>query len=123
MNAKGGGKYGKHEPVTESSNIAALSKISVQVFEPGHGAQFRAIPTSTAMLQTKQYAHIPPIYFLCLLTSAPNVVSTGLELCPEDVQRFKILTKGTNRFHDAMKLFRKTGKRGGSSWSGVRRRP
>ncbi|KAJ6523219.1 hypothetical protein DFH09DRAFT_877104, partial [Mycena vulgaris] len=107
---KGGGKYGKHEPVTDSSTIAALSKISVQVFEPLHGAQFRAIPTATAMLQTKQYAHIPPIHFLCLLMSAPKGVPTGLELCPDDVARFKILTKGTNRFQEAMKLFRKTEK-------------
>ncbi|KAJ6605413.1 hypothetical protein DFH09DRAFT_1067684 [Mycena vulgaris] len=63
----------------------------------------------------RQYAHIPPIHFLCLLTSAPKVVPTGLELCPDDVARFKILTKGTNRLQEAMKLFRKTGKRGGAA--------
>ncbi|KAJ6491862.1 hypothetical protein DFH09DRAFT_1453134 [Mycena vulgaris] len=67
-----------------------------------HGAQFRAIPTATAMLKTEQYAHIPPIHFLCLLTSAPKVVPTGLELCPDDVARFKTLTKGTNRFQETM---------------------
>ncbi|KAF8209530.1 hypothetical protein K438DRAFT_1503605, partial [Mycena galopus ATCC 62051] len=64
IHAKGGGKYGKHEPVTDSSNISALSKISVQVFENLHGAQFRSIPLATAAVQTKQFAHIPPIQFL-----------------------------------------------------------
>ncbi|KAJ7814859.1 hypothetical protein B0H13DRAFT_2242659 [Mycena leptocephala] len=64
MHSKGGGKAGKHEPVTDSSNISALSKISVQLFENLHGAQFRSIPASTAMLHAKQFAHIPPINFL-----------------------------------------------------------
>ncbi|KAJ7182126.1 hypothetical protein C8R46DRAFT_826347, partial [Mycena filopes] len=64
MHSKGGGKYGNHQPVTDSANISALSKISVQIFEKLHGTQFRSIPTATAILQTKQFAHILPINFL-----------------------------------------------------------
>ncbi|KAJ7693090.1 hypothetical protein B0H17DRAFT_873689, partial [Mycena rosella] len=104
------GKFGKHEPVTESSNISALSKISVQVFENLHGAQFRSIPMATAVLQTKQFAHIPSINFLCLLSAAPKIVPTGLELGAEDSERFRTLSRGLNGFNAAMTLFRKSGK-------------
>ncbi|KAJ6538761.1 hypothetical protein B0H10DRAFT_2245563 [Mycena sp. CBHHK59/15] len=111
MHSKGGGKYGKHEAVTDSSNISALSKISVQIFENFHGAQFRSIPTSTAILQSKQFAHIAPIDFLCLLSSVPKLVPTGLELTPEDSEHFKKLSAGFPTFIEAMKLFRKQGKK------------
>jgi hypothetical protein len=111
MHSKGGGKAGKHEPVTDSSNISALSKISVQLFENLHGAQFRSIPASTAMLHAKQFAHIPPINFLCLLSAVPKSVPTGLELATEDSESFKKLSRGFQTFDDAMKLFRKRGKR------------
>ncbi|KAJ7122137.1 hypothetical protein C8R44DRAFT_876453 [Mycena epipterygia] len=111
MNAKGGGKYGKHEPVTDSTNISALSKISVQVFENLHGAQFRSIPTTTAVLQTKKFGHIPPINFLCLLSAVPKVSSTGLELAQQDSDRFKSFSRELKKFNEAMVLFRKRGKR------------
>ncbi|KAJ7914140.1 hypothetical protein B0H13DRAFT_1537995, partial [Mycena leptocephala] len=102
--------YGKHEPVTDSSNISALSKISVQVFENLHGTHFRSIPTATAVVQTKQLAHIPPSNFLCLLSAPPKPAPTGLELTPEDSERFKTLSRGLVKFEEAMKLFRKRGK-------------
>lgn len=111
MQSKGRGKYGKHEAVTDSSNISALSKISVQLFENFHGPQFRSIPTSTAILQSKQFAHIAPIDFLCLLSSVPKLVPTGLELAAEDSECFKKLSAGFSKFSDAMKLFRKRGKK------------
>ncbi|KAF8207331.1 hypothetical protein K438DRAFT_1962263 [Mycena galopus ATCC 62051] len=111
IHSKGGGKYGKHEPVTDSSNISALSKISVQVFENLHGAQFRSIPLATAVVQTKQFAHIPPIQFLCLLSAPARLIPTGIELTQEDAARFKSLTGGLGKFNEAMKLFRKRGKK------------
>ncbi|KAK6984121.1 hypothetical protein R3P38DRAFT_2472408, partial [Favolaschia claudopus] len=107
MYSKGGGKYGKHEPVTESSNISALSKISVQVYEHGHGAQFRAIPTATAVVQTKQFAHIQPYQFICLLSGSPKTIPSGVELRLEDANRFKLLLRGSAKFEVAEKLFRK----------------
>ncbi|KAK6984308.1 hypothetical protein R3P38DRAFT_2576116 [Favolaschia claudopus] len=107
----GGGKYGKHEPVTESSNISALSKISVQVYEHGHGAQFRSIPTATAVVQTKQFAHIQPYQFICLLSGSPKTIPSGVELRLEDANRFKLLLRGSAKFEVAKKLFRKRGKK------------
>lgn len=118
MNAKGGGKYGKHEPVTDSTNISALSKISVQVFENLHGAQFRSIPTATAVLQTKQFGHIPPIAFLCLLSATPKVSPTGLELAQQDSDRFKSFSRELKKFNEAMILFRKRGKRKAAAGGG-----
>ncbi|KAJ7722682.1 hypothetical protein B0H16DRAFT_1334577, partial [Mycena metata] len=110
MHAKGGGKHGTHHPVTDSVNISALSKISVQIFEKVHGAQFRTIPTATAMLQTKQLAHILPINFLCLLSTSPKVLSTGLELSAEDSEHFKTLAGAVDKLNAALKSFRKRGK-------------
>jgi hypothetical protein len=111
VHSKGGGKAGKHEPFTDSSDISALSKILVQLFENIHGAQFRSIPASTAMLQTKQFTHVPPINFVCLLSAVPKSVPTGFELATEDSENFKKLSRGFQTFVDAMKLFRKRGKR------------
>ncbi|KAJ7929447.1 hypothetical protein B0H13DRAFT_1859658 [Mycena leptocephala] len=96
MNAKGGGKYEKHEPL----------------FEKLHGSQFRAIPTATAVLHTKQLGHIPPINFICLLTTAPKPLPTGLELTTEDSERFKTLAQGLGQLNEAMTSFRKRRKRG-----------
>ncbi|KAJ7245055.1 hypothetical protein C8J57DRAFT_1009919, partial [Mycena rebaudengoi] len=107
---KGGGKGGKHESVTDSSNISALSKISVQLFEKIHGTQFRSIPTATGVLQTKQFAHIPPVNFLCLLSAVPKLVPSGLALGADDSDRLKKFSPGLDKFNEAMVLFRKRGK-------------
>ncbi|KAJ6613242.1 hypothetical protein B0H10DRAFT_1806002, partial [Mycena sp. CBHHK59/15] len=116
--SKGGGKHGKHEPVTESSIITAISYISVQVFEHQYAAQFRSTPTATAMLQTKQFAHLPSINILCLLSKPPKVLPTGLELALEDADRFKKLNGGLDKFHKAMVLFRKHSKKGQAAGEG-----
>ena len=42
--AKTGGKNGRHNDVTDSSNIMAVSYLVVQVFEYQLGTQFRAQP-------------------------------------------------------------------------------
>ncbi|KAF8232513.1 hypothetical protein L208DRAFT_1064247, partial [Tricholoma matsutake] len=48
--SKSGGKHGKHEAVSDSSNISAVSHVCVQVFEHMFGRQFRGIPAATAIL-------------------------------------------------------------------------
>ncbi|KAJ7728967.1 hypothetical protein DFH07DRAFT_757091, partial [Mycena maculata] len=111
LQAKGGGKHGKHEAVTESSNISTLSKISVQIFDNLHGTQFRSIPAATALLQAKQFGHTPPINFLCLLSAVLKLSPTGLKLVPEDSDRFRTLSRGLVQFNNAMTLFRKRGKK------------
>lgn len=77
-----------------------------------HGRQFRHIPEVTSRLQTKQFALLPSMSFLCLLSVSPKVhaQSSTLELTQEDSDRFKTLDQGTAMFKDAMKLSRKRGK-------------
>ena len=110
--SKTGGKHGKHGSITEASNISAVSYIGLQLFEFMHGRQFRHIPEVTSRLQTKQFALLPSMSFLCLLSVSPKVhsVSGTLELAQEDSDQFKTLDKGTAKFKDAMKLSRKRGK-------------
>lgn len=113
--SKTGGKHGKHGSITESSNISAVSYIAVQLFEFMHGRQFRHIPEMTSRLQTKQFALLPSLMFLCLLSTSPKVHthSGTLELTQEDSNRFCTLDQGTARFKDAMKLSRKRKKAAG----------
>jgi hypothetical protein len=110
--SKGGGKHGKHGSITESTCISAVSYIALQLFEFMHGRQFRHIPEVTSRLQTKQFAILPSMPFLCLLSVSPKVhsISGTLELTQEDIDRFNTLDKGSVKFKAAMKLSRKRGK-------------
>lgn len=74
-----------------------------------HGRQFRHIPEITSRLQTRQFALLPSMSFLCLLSLPPKVhTQTGtLELTQEDSNRFKTLEDGVVNFQDAMKMSRK----------------
>jgi hypothetical protein len=102
-------KNGRHEPADITSNIAALSKIILQVFEhSGHGAQFRSIPEVTALLKLHQYVLLPPTSFLTLLNAQPlKVNNSGFELSPVDMVLFNDLKKGKEQLRKAMKAFRK----------------
>ena len=105
--SKTGGKNGKHESITDASNIAAISYAAIQVFEHMHGRQFRAIPSATATLQTKQFVILSSYAFICLLSSSPKIRPTGLELGQEDAERFLRNLSGEGKFKEAMRLFRK----------------
>ncbi|KAF8224221.1 hypothetical protein L208DRAFT_1075266, partial [Tricholoma matsutake] len=48
--SKTGGKNGKHESVSDSSNICAVSNVAVQIFEYMYGRQFCSIPEATSTL-------------------------------------------------------------------------
>ena len=63
-------------------------------------------PEVTSRLQTKHFALLPSMSFLCLLSVPPKVhaKSSTLELTQEDSNRFKTLDQGIG---DAMKLSRK----------------
>ncbi|KAJ7330947.1 hypothetical protein DFH08DRAFT_664832, partial [Mycena albidolilacea] len=80
-------------------------KISVQVFENLDGAQFRSIPSATTVVQTKQFAHIPPIHFLCLLLAPARPIPTGIELTQEDAVRFKTLAGGVENSRRQLNCF------------------
>ncbi|KAF8235738.1 hypothetical protein L208DRAFT_1126936, partial [Tricholoma matsutake] len=48
--SKTGGKQGKHESISDSSNICTVSNVSFQIFEFVHARQFRSIPEATLTL-------------------------------------------------------------------------
>jgi hypothetical protein len=105
--SKSVGANAKHSSVTDSSNVSAVSNIAVQVFEHMFGRQFRVIPQAMAFFQTKQFALLPPISFLSLLSSKPDITSMTLELEQEDFEMFQKLQRGLACIKEAMKLFRK----------------
>ncbi|GLB42721.1 hypothetical protein LshimejAT787_1201700 [Lyophyllum shimeji] len=81
--SKTGGSNGRHCYVTDSSNIAAVSNIAVQVFENSVGSQFRSIPHSQ-VLHAKRFDFIPSSAFLCTLINAPVSTENGLKLSAND---------------------------------------
>jgi hypothetical protein len=88
------GKNGKHSAIKESSNIAAVSYLAVQIFQHRLGPQFRSVPDTTALFQTKQFLLLSSIQFLCLIekTISPQQSSMPfIELLPQDVDRYKAL--------------------------------
>jgi len=52
MTSKSGGKNGKHCDITESSTIAAISLLSIQVFQQDHSCYFHSIPENTSPAST-----------------------------------------------------------------------
>ena len=102
-------KNGRHEPADVTSNIAALSRIVLQVFEhSSHGNQFRSIPEATALLQVHQYVLLPQTNFLTLLnTQQFKVNNSRFDLSPVNMVLFNDLKKGKDELKKAMKAFRK----------------
>jgi hypothetical protein len=105
--SKTAGKNAKHGAVTDSSTIAAVSNIGVQLFEHMYGLEFRVIPEATSTFLTKQFALLWPISFLTLMTSNPQIPvrCTSFELGTADHQIFETLRSGHSKFTKAMKLF------------------
>ena len=105
--SKTAGKNAKHGAVTDSSTIAAVSNIGVQLFEHMYGLEFRVIPEATSTFLTKQFALLRPISFLTLMTSNPQIPvrCTSFELGTADHQIFETLQSGHSKFTKAMKLF------------------
>jgi len=64
----------------------------------------------TSLLQTKQFALLSSITFLCLLSLTLNTTAVGIELAQEDAEHFKILSAGEQNFKEAMRLSRKHGR-------------
>jgi hypothetical protein len=110
--SKTGGKNGKHESVSDSSSICAVSNVAVQIFEHMHARQFHSIPEATSLLQTSQFALFGSHSFLCLLSFPPKTSASGVELGQEDAERFKSLFAHEDKFKEAMRLFRKRGQSG-----------
>lgn len=112
MYAKTGGKNGKHSSINESSNIAAVSYICLQVFEFNVGRQFRAVTEATSAFQTKQFLTIPSFQFLSLVdTKIHDSGAATVELSAPDMDRFRALQGGKVKLELALTLSRK--RRGG----------
>ncbi|KAF8978471.1 hypothetical protein BDQ17DRAFT_1187025, partial [Cyathus striatus] len=72
MYEKGAGKGGKHNWVSSSNNIAALSYIGLQVWQqvrPGH-RHFHGIFGPATHLTVPQFVHIPSATFLCQISAS-----------------------------------------------------
>jgi hypothetical protein len=112
FSSKSGGKSGKHCYITESSTIAAVSNIAVQLFQYRRAREFRLVTEATLLFQTKQYLLIPSIQFLCLLdTKFPSDQALSfVEVTSDiDMECFKALKEGKNELISAIKLSRKRG--------------
>ena len=111
--SKTGGKNGKHSAIMESSTIAAVSYLGVQLFQYYRlSQQFRSVTDATAIFQTKQFLLLPSIQFLCLLeTRLPPEQSSApfIELLPGDIDRYKALKNGQKEITAALKLSKKRG--------------
>ena len=72
--------------IMDSSNIAAVSNIGMQLFEHMYGWEFWAIPEVTVSFLTKQFSLINQICFLSLLSSSPDIParSTSFQLTITD---------------------------------------
>jgi hypothetical protein len=112
MYSKTGGKNGKHSAITESSNIAAVSYLAVQLFQYRLARQFRSVPDMTAIFQTKQFLLLSSLQFLCLADSKisrEQLATSFIELSLEDVNRYRALREGQKELIAAIKLSKKRG--------------
>jgi hypothetical protein len=106
MYSKQAGKNGKHEAITDSSNISAISYLPVQLFGYNYNGHFRFVTESTSIFQTKHFKILPSIHFLTLLSKEPRVDLFGLTLSREDQMLFLELQAEQSKFEAAMKSFR-----------------
>lgn len=108
--AKSGGKRGMHQAVTDHSNISALSRLGIQVFQRIVGPQFRSIPITPAPLKTKKFELVGPMHILFVLSSKVKVTTTGVELTSlADVILFNDFLRASEQIKQAIKLFSKRG--------------
>ena len=107
LSSKTGGKNSAHATITDSSNIAAVSNIGMQLFEHMYGREFQVIPKATASFLTKQFGLINQIFFLSLLSSSPDIParSTSFELAAADHTLYQELQSVHHKFTNAMTLF------------------
>ncbi|KAF8328951.1 hypothetical protein F5887DRAFT_1287968 [Amanita rubescens] len=72
------------------------------------GPQFRSIPMTTALLQTKMFELMAPIQILYTLTSKVKTTTTGVEMTnATDVALFNDLSRESEKIKQAIKLFNK----------------
>ncbi|KAL0572455.1 Methionine--tRNA ligase, mitochondrial [Marasmius crinis-equi] len=103
VNSKSGGKHGRHGYIEKASNLAAVSYMSLQVYDHFYASQFRERPEGQ-MMHMKRYAHITPSLFLCTLLEAPSLGNnTGPQLSSRDYAVFTDLRRDEKAIVGAMK--------------------
>ncbi|ETW76725.1 hypothetical protein HETIRDRAFT_328623, partial [Heterobasidion irregulare TC 32-1] len=80
--SQGRGKLGAHGWQQSSTNIGAISYLSMQLYEQSYSATFQAVHTRLALLQAFTYKHLMPDSFLCLMpgSSVPDSNNCHLQL-------------------------------------------
>ncbi|KAF8643074.1 hypothetical protein AX16_009221 [Volvariella volvacea WC 439] len=104
LSSKTGGKDRKHAPISETSNVSAFSCIDLRAYGHFAGRQFRAVHSETARFQAKQFAPIPAIQFLRLISStAIKSTRTGLEIIDDAAyNQFRALRAATSQLKKAV---------------------
>jgi hypothetical protein len=89
--------------VSDSSNIAAVSNIAIQVYEHLVGVQFRDAGAGLGF-HAMRYWVLPSSGFLCTLDSAPTKMPNGLKISQQDWLLFKALKDNTTNMQKAILL-------------------
>ncbi|KAF9493217.1 hypothetical protein BDN71DRAFT_1432673 [Pleurotus eryngii] len=103
--SKLGGKHSRHDAITETFNISALSNISVQTYKHMHQRQFCSIHATMRDWQTSSFALLRSINFLCRIAPPSNVQQVGFALSAEDAGLFKALQNHGGDFLKVLKWF------------------
>ncbi|KAJ3826918.1 hypothetical protein F5878DRAFT_531968, partial [Lentinula raphanica] len=96
-----GTKSARHGLVDRSANIAALSYLAVQTYEPGLGGLFRATKNNFQMALS--FAHISPDMFLCALSSVPATINGNLRLSHQDRETYQQISANLHDLRLVMK--------------------
>jgi hypothetical protein len=98
-NTKTGGKNGKHGCVGEVGNIAAVSNLALQVYEPSCGPKFTIIPWALCHLGLKKFSLKPAFNLLTILNAVPmyHKVFKTFQLHDSDMARFTYLQQNKDK--------------------------
>jgi hypothetical protein len=94
----------------DSSNVAAVSNIPVQLFDHILRVQFRAIPGGQT-LHVKRFCLLPSSAFLCTLDVAPSETENRLKISPQDGVLFRNLKDSSAGIQKAVASLASRGKK------------
>ncbi|KAL4250323.1 hypothetical protein AB1N83_013892 [Pleurotus pulmonarius] len=103
--SKSGGKHGRHDAISQTYNISALSRIGVQTYEHMHLRQFRSVHVSMQEWQTSTFALLGSINFLCRIAQPTTSPQWGVILSSEDTTLFKALQDSAGELAKALKWY------------------
>ncbi|KAF8581505.1 hypothetical protein K439DRAFT_1353816, partial [Ramaria rubella] len=113
LSSKGGGKYGTHSWIADSTSIGKVSYLNVQVYEHLLRGRFKDMPIELARLYGRGFGHIPSHHFLCHLPSPSIVKPDGLELTPDSWEIWQPLVQAIPAIKSAIKAMVGCSKKGG----------